>query len=197
LPIVTNEITSSESNKAIKDFFIPKIDNRVFIPNDIEYNNSVSSENTLNTKRRNELEKRFTQQFVSYILEDDFEYGMESKAHILVKDRMKINAAVTKEWINGIYVNNIKNSDILIGILRVIALFEREELFPIGDTIALAALSHENEIVKETAIRAFESWGGIKSIEILETVSVSSKWIQEYLNDVLSDLKIEYAGQKN
>ena len=196
-PTATDKVSIFATNKAIDNFFIPKIDSRVFVSNDVESHSSISFENTINSKRLNALEKRFTRQFISYILEDDFEYGMVSNAYILVKEQLKINAAVTKEWINSIYVNNIKNPDILIGILRIIALFEREKFFPIGDTIALAALIHEDEIVNETAIRAFESWGGIKSIEILETISISSIWIQEYLNDVLSDLKLEYAGQKN
>jgi hypothetical protein len=148
---------------------------------------------TLNAKRLKEQKKRFTQQLVSHILEDDFEYGKESEAHILVKKQLKINASVTKDCIYDIYVNNINNLEILTGILRIIARFERSEISPIGDTIAMASLNHKNEIVQETAIRAFESWGGKDSIKILENVTVSSKWIKEYLNEVISDLKTEYA----
>jgi hypothetical protein len=53
--------------------------------------------------------------------------------------------------------------------------------------------SHKNEIVQETAIRVFECWGGESSLKILENVSVSSKWVEEYLKGVISDLKSEYA----
>lgn len=47
--------------------------------------------------------------------------------------------------------------------------------------------------MQETAIRAFECWGGESSLKILENVSVSSKWVEEYLKGVISDLKSEYA----
>jgi hypothetical protein len=109
-----------------------------------------------------EIEQKFSRQFVTHILEDDFEYGIDSRANATVREQMKINAAVTKDWLNRIYVANFKNSEILIGILRVIARFEKEEIFPTGYTIAAASLSHKDEIVQETAIRAFESWGGNK-----------------------------------
>ena len=171
-----------------------RVSNTVFEVENIDNNNTISFENNINRRRLKEFEQKFSQWFISYVLEDDFEYGMESKAYTLVKEQMKINASVTKDWLNKIYVDNFAKSEILIGILRVIARFERNEIYPIGDTIATASLSHKDEIVQETAIRAFENWGGIKSIEILENVSVSSKWIQSYLKEVIADLKAEYVS---
>ncbi|GAB6395525.1 MAG: hypothetical protein MdMp024_1837 [Bacteroidales bacterium] len=166
--------------------------NTTFETNDIATDNAISFENKVNDKRLLELEQNFSKQFISHILEDDFEYGIESQAHTIVKEQMKINAVVTKEWLNRIYVTNFHNSEILIGILRVIARFEKEEIFPIGHTIAVASLNHKDEIVQETAIRAFESWGGKASLKILENVSVSSKWVKEYIEEVIADLKTEY-----
>jgi hypothetical protein len=163
----------------------------------IKTDSAISPENQINDKRLLELEQKFSRQFITHILEDDFEYGIDSRACATVREQMKINAAVTKDWLNRIYVTNFKNSEILIGILRVIARFEKEEIFPIGYTIATASLSHKDEIVQETAIRAFESWGGNSSLKILENVTVSSKWVKEYLDGVISDLKSEYAGKKN
>jgi hypothetical protein len=176
--------------------FFERINNAAFEV-DIETENAISFENRLNSRQLIELEQRFSRQLISYILEDDFEYGMETNAHILVKEQMKINASITKDWLNKIYVDNFKKPEILIGILQVIARFERDEIYPIGDTIAIASLNHKDETVRETAIRAFESWGGFNSIKILETVTVSSQWVKEYLDGVISDLKSEYAGKKN
>jgi hypothetical protein len=179
--------------KTIEPFFI-KFDNAVFVIDNIETENTISTENKVNNKRLLELEQKFSKRFISHILEDDFEYGIDFKAHSIVKEQMSVNAAVTKDWLNRIYVANFQNSEILIGILRVIARFEKEEIFPIGHTIAAASLNHKDEIVQETAIRAFESWGGSTSLKILENVTVSSKWVKEYLEDVISDLKSEYVG---
>ncbi|MDR1089537.1 MAG: hypothetical protein LBL79_00540 [Prevotella sp.] len=177
-------------------FFI-KFDSAVFTTSNVETDNSTSSENKANDTRLLEFEQKFSKQFIAHILEDDFEYGIDSKAHAMVKNQMKINSAVTKDWLNRIYVTNFQNPEILIGILRVIARFEKEEIFPIGQTIATASLNHKDEIVQETAIRAFESWGGKSNLKILENVTVSSKWIKEYLDGVISDLKSEYVGEKN
>jgi hypothetical protein len=157
-------------------------------------NDSKSIENRMNESWFSQLERHFTDKFISYILEDDFEYGVEYKAHLLTKEQMKVNATVTKDWLNKIYVNNFYKSDILLGILRVISRFTREEIFPIGETIALASLSHKEEIVQENAIRAFESWGGQGSVKILENVVVTTPWIKEYLDGVIEDLKLDYAN---
>ncbi len=159
--------------------------------------NSISKENDINNNRLYILEKTITRQLISYILDEDFEYGIESKAHTLVKEQMAINSIATKDWLNRIYVDNFNNTEVLIGILRVIARFEREEIYPIGETIALASLSHKDEVVQENAIRAFESWGGQESLEILENVSISSSWVKEYLLEVISDLKSVYACKEN
>jgi hypothetical protein len=179
--------------KSIAPFFV-KFDSAVFVTNNIETDSVISTENKVNKKRLLELEQNFSKRFIAHILEDNFEYGVDSKAHTIVKEQMKVNALVTKDWLNRIYVANFQNPEILIGILRVLARFEKEEIFPIGHTIAAASLNHNDEIVQETAIRAFESWGGKDCLKILENVTVSSKWIKEYLDGVISDLKAEYAG---
>jgi hypothetical protein len=176
------------------DKFYPKKRNEItFINIDIKKDNNTSIENEVNNNRISILEQDFTRQLILNIVEEDFEYGMASKAHDIVKEQMKINAMATKDWLSRIYVNNFQNTKILIGILQVISRFGREEIYPIGETIALASLSHKEEVVQETAIRVFESWGGESSLKILENVSVSSNWVKEYLDEVISDLKLEYA----
>jgi hypothetical protein len=191
---VANLISNSKQKQVAPYFNFIKFDSTTYEKGIIETNNSVSAENDMNNRRLFELEQKFSRRFISHILEDDFEYGMNYKAHIIVKEQMNINAMATKEWLNRIFVSNYENSKILIGILRVIARFERDEIYPIGDTMALASLAHGDEIVQETAIRVFESWGGIDSLKLLENVSVSSKWVKEYLNEVISDLKAEYVS---
>ena len=139
-----------------------------------------------------ESERVFSRQLVAHILEDDFEYGTDSKAHSIVKEQMTICASATKERLCRIYANNSQNPEILVGILRVIARFEPEEIYPEGQTMAIAALDHNDELVQETAIRAFEGWGGVSSLKILENATVSSDWVKEYLDGVISDLKEKY-----
>jgi hypothetical protein len=182
----TGVVLPTDSDKALLKEFERNIN--------IIRDNDTSIENMVNNNRISILEG-FTERFISTILEENFEYGIASKAHVLVKEQMRINAGATKEWLNGIYVKNFheNNIRILIGILQVISRFREEELHPTGQTMALASLSHKEEVVQETAIRVFESWGGKDSLKTLENVSVSSSWVKEYLNEVISDLKLEYA----
>lgn len=55
---------------------------------------------------------------------------------------MSKNKIVTKEWLNNIYNRNYGKSDIMIGILRLIARFNPEDINPQGQTMATAALIH-------------------------------------------------------
>jgi hypothetical protein len=165
----------------------PKEHNMISVINTIVnplYENSMEQENLFSFQQK-------TRQFINCLYEENFEYGKESQSHLFVRKQMMINPEATKEWLSELYIDNFQKTDILIGILRVISRFTREEINPIGDTIALAALLHKDEEVQETAIRAFESWGGEKSLKILQEASVTSKWVQEYLSEVISDLRAE------
>ena len=151
-------------------------------------------------KQLRKEEKLFAKELISLILNEEFEYGIDTKADALVKDSMELNSFLTKEWINTIFLDNFTDVSILIGLLRVIARLDYTEIFPQGQTMALAVLSHENTEVKECGVRAFESWGTIESLKILENLTVGIQWLQEYIDDVVSDLKKEHdvlAHQEN
>ena len=150
-------------------------------------------ENLINKKRALQLEKEFTQDLITYLCEDDFEYGYENRADFLVKSQMEVNMLATKEWLNKIYVNNFNKPEVLISILRLVARIQSDCIFPEGKMMAIAALSHKDPIVQECGIRAFESWGTLDSLNILQNVKVSSDWLQEYLDKVIEDIKSEYA----
>jgi hypothetical protein len=166
---------------------------------DLIFTSSAVDENILNKKRSLQLEKEFTHKLLYYLREDEFEYGFENRADILVNNQMKINLLATKEWLNKIYVNNFNNPEILIGILRLVSRISLEEISPEGKTMAIAALAHKNMEVQECGIRAFESWGSLDSLDILANVRVQSGWLQDYLLQVIENIGIEYAiiGKEN
>lgn len=166
---------------------------------DIVFTTSASNENGLNKRRSLQLERDFTQKLLHFISEDDFEYGFENRADSLIKEQMKVNSLATKEWLNKIFISNFHNVDIIIGLLRLIARLDIDEISPEGSTMAIAALSHKNFEVQECGIRAFESWGTLESLEILNSVKVQSEWLQEYLLQVIENIKAEYAiaGKEN
>ena len=137
-------------------------------------------------------EKLFAKELISLILNEEFEYGIDTKADAFVRRYMDLDPLLTKEWINTIFVDNFADVSILVGLLRIIARLDYTEIFPQGQTMALAALSHENTEVKECGVRAYESWGTIDSLNELEHLKVEIQWLQEYIDDVVSDLRKEH-----
>jgi len=160
---------------------------------DIIFTSSAIDENVINKKRALQLEKEFTNKLLHYLREDEFEYGFENRADLLIKNQMKINSLATKEWLNKIYVSNFNNPEILIGILRLVARVNIDEISPEGKTMAIASLSHKNSEVQECGIRAFESWGTLNSLEILRNVRVQTTWLHEYLQKVIKNIELDYA----
>ena len=144
--------------------------------------------------------KLFAHELISLIRNEEFEYGIDTKADALVRRYMELNPLLTKEWINTIFVDNFADAFILLGLLRIIARLDYKEISPQGQTMAVAAFSHKNTEVKECGVRAFESWGTIESLKILENLKVGIQWLQEYIGNVVSDLKKEHdvlTHQKN
>ena len=174
-----------------------------YLESDFEERLTVSSSLGRDYEGEEQLlkEKRlFANELISLIRNEAFEYGIDTKADALVRRYMELNPLLTKEWINAIFVDNFADVFILVGLLRIIARLDYTEIFPQGQTMAVAALSHKNTEVKDCGIRAFESWGTIESLKILGNLTVGIRWLQEYIDDVVSDLRKEHdvlTHQKN
>ena len=81
------------------------------------------------------------------------------------------------------------NIPVLLGVLRIIARLDYQEVIPEGRAMASMAVSHKDTEVQECGVRAFESWGTVECLMDLETVKVSTKWLQEYIDEVVLDLR--------
>ena len=149
-------------------------------------------ENYINQRRLLKLKNQFTPKLLNLIIESDFEYGIESEVDVFIRDQMKENTLATKSWLNDIFVEYFANPVILVGILRIISRLSYYEVFPEGQVIATAALSHNDVEVKECGVRAFENWGNLEGIGILEQLRVSPSWLQAYIDQVLEDLREKY-----
>lgn len=148
-----------------------------------------STENRLNKARSSTLDKKYSRGFISLLKEEDFEFGYTTRSEKILNEQLAINALATRNWLNEIFIKNFHDHSIIIGILRIIGRFEPSAIFPQGQTIALAALSHTNDEIKELGIRAFEKWCSVESLEILKSLSFDSPWLKEYLEDVISDFE--------
>jgi hypothetical protein len=160
---------------------------------EIVFNRSDINENAINKARLLHLQREFTNTLINYIKEENFEYGYNTKADLLIEKYIKINSFAVKEWLNTLFIDNYNIPEIAIGILRLVSRFDIDVISPEGKTMAIAALAHSNLEVKESGIRAFEAWNSLETIDILKTVTVKEDWLKEYLLKVIENIEIEYA----
>ena len=151
-------------------------------------------ENYINKDRLDTLKENFTRELITLIREEEFEYGLDTRADILVRKKMEQNALVTKEWLSTLFIENFNNTRILLGVLIIISRFDYFRIYPEGQVMATAALSHKDPEIQECCVRAFENWGNTNSLRILKNLKVPTKWLQEYINAVIDDLEKELHG---
>jgi len=137
--------------------------------------------------------ERFIQELIFLIQNEEFEYGVDTRADALVRRYIELYPFRTRGWINEAYIRYFtKNIPIIVGLLRVIARLDYEEICPQGQMMAMAALSHKDTEVKDCGVRAFESWGTLESLTVLEALHVSPQWLQKYVERVIFYLREEH-----
>lgn len=195
LELSTKNLNSSiEIDELFKDFKSTPVvlQQEIELSEDENSTNYSINENQLNAERLEFLENKITPLFLSIIKSEDFEFGQRSESINLVEEQLKINQVATQNWFNKLYLKYFASNDtILLSLLRIVEYVDKDLLYPTGQTMALASLSHRNDEVKEMGVRILESWCCAESYEILKNLKVESTWLQEYINQVLIDIKEE------
>lgn len=185
------EISINNSFDIVEESIVG-LPNSHFVFSDEINTNYKISENEINKQRLNYLEKKVSPLLISLIKYEDFEFGRSSESIKLVEQQLAINKIATQNWFNGLYIKFFMSDEkILIGLLRIIEFVDVNMLSPTAQTIALASLSHSNDEVKELAVRFFENWISIESLNILNKLKVETPWLQKYINQVKKDIEIE------
>jgi hypothetical protein len=149
-------------------------------------------ENYINYERLKIIETEFSFELKRLIIEEDFEYGITSKVDIFIKNRLLENALATKTWLNHMFLDQFTNVSIIMGLLRVVSRLNYFDIYPEGQTMAIAALSHRNLEVRECGVRAFENWETLESLKVLENLKGNTPWLQEYIDEVVDGLRRKY-----
>lgn len=196
---VNNEIdlTTNPSleidNYDLFDFEELKFDfDELFISVDENSTNFKLDENFINQKRIDYLEQKITPLLISLIKNEDFEFGKKNETVKLIEQQLEFNSVATQNWFNKLYIKYFASDEkILIGLLRIVESLNETSLHPTGEIMAIAALSHKNDEVKELGVRIFENWCSLNSYEILKSIKVETVWLQEYITQVIKDIEIE------
>jgi hypothetical protein len=145
-------------------------------------------ENQINNARLRNFRDHYETEFLALLRTCEFEYGFDSLADAFVETRLRESTFVTMHWLGLLFIEHLDDLAVATGILRVLAHLKYQQVSPQGILIAIAATRHPNHEVQECGVRAFENWGTPDSLKVLEGLTFSEPWIQEYVDQVVEDL---------
>ncbi|MFF2457640.1 hypothetical protein [Peribacillus simplex] len=140
-----------------------------------------------------ENSKKQAAHFLGMLRNDFVEAGYFSTSELFLKSQLIEKPLETKDWLNRILIDNLSKPDILVKLLHIISDIDYRLIEPQGPTLALAASRHQDSEVQEYSIRVFEKWGNKESLDILRKIHFQEKWLQEYADEVISDLEEEFS----
>lgn len=125
---------------------------------------------------------------------ENFESGIESNAEIFIRTLLKKDKILAQKIISDLFYNSFgektnKDTDILIGILNIISHIEiNNKDYSMLKVIAIAAIAHKNDDVKDYAVQCFENWSNPGDVSILKNIQSQASWLQNYIDKVIKDL---------
>jgi len=126
--------------------------------------------------------------------EEIYESGVSNPSEeyfsdLLRKDRLGALNCINEIFWTHFHAHDKKMVNVLIGILHMISHLEYEDVLPTGQTLAALALNHKNIEVCEYAVKCFENWAHKDCVDKLRAMSISSRWLEKYVNDVIAELE--------
>ena len=126
--------------------------------------------------------------------EENYENGVPSTSEIFFQTVYEKDRLVALNSISRLFMDNfnpdLKGTQYLIGVLHIISHFDYEAVYPIGQMIAISSIGFSNSVeVQEYGVKCFENWEHKDGINKLKAISFSTKWLQEYANDVIEELE--------
>ena len=155
---------------------------------------STSTQRQMNLELLEEFNKKQAK-FVYLLHHTNFEDGLENEATEFFGKLFKKDPCISLFWLSGVYTDNMTDIAVIEGILRIISLLDAVEYRKYILPLVKASFNDKNVEVQEAAIMVAEKWRNKMCLEALQTTSFASKWIQEYANQVMDELKEELADE--
>lgn len=128
----------------------------------------------------------------SMLMAEEFESGVANPSETYFRKIFKEDRIFAINCISSVFMDNFsaegRKISILVGALHAISHFKYDDVYPLGQYMALTALSHKNNEVSEFGVKCFENWEHPDGVEKLKTVSFSAKWLQDYAQQVINEL---------
>lgn len=192
LPIFSNNKYSSYFENKFLTSEINSSDNELLY-NDININDSFDvkvNNNQEIIKQLNIQNERFENKILDIIKSEIYESGKISKIERFMYDECNDNNLIfIKQVALKILYDNLDNSHIIEGILRLFSTKSYDEMAPEGPICCLSLLSNKSLLVKNKAIEIFEKWNSKKCVKQLEGQKCFPAWVQKHLLNVINYLK--------
>jgi hypothetical protein len=121
--------------------------------------------------------------------EEITETGMENPSEKIIESLYSEDKKKTGLLLNKLFLENFHTPHVIVGVLHIISHFDYDLVSPEGPIMAIAALNHKNVEVREYGVKCFENWRHKDGIRILEHIKANERWLQNYINLVIRDLK--------
>jgi hypothetical protein len=121
--------------------------------------------------------------------EEIAESGITNPSEKIVESLYSEDKRKANILLNELFLKNFYTPHIIVGILHIISHFDYDLVSPEGPTMAIAALAHKDVEVREYGVKCFENWQHKDGIGILDQIKADERWLQNYINLVIRDLK--------
>jgi hypothetical protein len=121
--------------------------------------------------------------------EEITESGIANPSEKIIESLYSEDKRKANMLLNELFLKNFHTPHIIVGVLHIISHFDYDLVSPEGPTMAIAALSHKDIEVREYGVKCFENWQHKDGIRILERIKADERWLQNYINLVIRDLK--------
>lgn len=120
---------------------------------------------------------------------DVFRVGFDSISSTYFNNILKDNPNLAKKSLLGLLYDHYEKEEVVYGILSILSIVEYKKVVPEGPIIAMALTSYDSDTIKESLVRVFENWCNEDSLRLLEKIKFDDPWLNEYLLDVIKDIK--------
>lgn len=145
--------------------------------------NMLLYEKEVRKKYISELESKLVERFELYNYDqdsEDFFWPIVDQ----VKTLSLLGAAIL-----SIIAKYNDHTNILCAIAKCLCSFELEQTEEWGPMVLISLMAHRNETVKEYAVFLLENWEDRTLLPILRNLDINSKWLNEYINSVITNLE--------
>ncbi|MCM1144999.1 MAG: hypothetical protein NC407_09850 [Lachnoclostridium sp.] len=143
----------------------------------------------------NEVEKdKLVQRLINELesaleLFDEENENFSSSEKKIIEIEHKYNMRILGEVIQTVYVRHFDNPTFLVGICKSLLRYDLDEVRPWGAAMLTGFLNHPDERVKEYTVQLIDNWCDLELLPILKTIQVTSKWLKDYIDDVVAELE--------